>query len=134
MTGAEAGAAGPTILAVEDEPLNRRLLHAVLEPAGYRIVDAPSLAAARERLRDETPDLVLLDLRLPDGSGLDLAREIRATEATRSLPVLAATANVIPDVLTEAREAGCDGFLAKPISPGTLLTELRRWLPARAGQ
>jgi CheY-like chemotaxis protein len=115
-----------TILAVEDEPLNRRLLHAVLGPAGYEIIDAGTLAEARIRLRERTPDIVLLDLRLPDGDGLDLCREIRADPAIASIPVVAATASAMPPIVDAAYEAGVDGFLAKPIRPGALLEAVQR--------
>jgi CheY-like chemotaxis protein len=120
--------AGATILAVEDEPLNRRLLHAILEPAGYRVVDAATLAEARDWLADNLPDLVLLDLRLPDGNGLELAREMKGDERSRAVPIVAATASAMPPVQLDADEAGCDGFLAKPIAPSALRAEVERQL------
>jgi CheY-like chemotaxis protein len=119
---------GIVILAVEDEPLNRRLLHVVLEPAGYTVIDAGTLAEAREQLDRVAPDLVLLDLRLPDGEGLSLAREIRARPDLDALPIVAATASAMPPVPQQAEEAGCSGFLVKPIRPGVLLQEVRSQL------
>ena len=113
------------ILAVEDEPLNRRLLRAVLEPAGYEVVEAPTLDDARDWLASRLPDLILLDLRLPDGDGLSLAREVRQRSDTAAVRIVAATANALPEVPDEAREAGCNGFLTKPISPARLLAEVR---------
>ena len=118
-----------TVLVVEDEPLNRRLVRAVLEPSGYRIVEAPTLGDARRWLADAVPDLVLLDLRLPDGDGLDLARELRQRHETVRLPIIAATANAMPDVPASVRDAGCDALLIKPIPPSRLLEEVRAQLP-----
>jgi CheY-like chemotaxis protein len=114
----------PVVLAVEDEPLNRRLLHAILTPSGYQVVDAPSLTAARAWLQGNRPDLILLDLRLPDGDGLDLARELKADPALRSIPVVVATASAMPPVHAQAMAAGVDGFLAKPIAAGRLRSEI----------
>ena len=122
------GEAPATILAVEDEPLNRRLLHAVLEPAGYRVIDAATLAEAREWLASNLPDLILLDLRLPDGNGLELARELKGSEEWRRVPIVAATASAMPPVQLDADDAGCDGFLAKPIPPSTLRAEIEKQL------
>ena len=116
------------ILAVEDEPLNRRLLHAVLEPAGYKVVDAATLAEARAWLALNAPDLILLDLRLPDGNGLDLARELKGSDSRRMIPIVAATASAMPPVKIDADDAGCDGFLAKPIPPSVLRAEIEKHL------
>ena len=125
--------AGRTILAVEDEPLNRRLLRAVLEPAGYAVVEAPTLGDARWWLSEQLPDLVLLDLRLPDGDGLSLARELRGRRDADGVPIVAATANAMPEVPAQVREAGCDGLLIKPISPATLLAEVKSQLERAGG-
>lgn len=116
------------ILAVEDEPRNAALLRAVLEPAGHRLVVAESLAAAREWLAAERPDLVLLDVGLPDGSGLDLARELRAASATADVPILVASARVLAADQRAAAEAGASAFLAKPIRPGELRDAVASWL------
>jgi len=128
VTGGDRAAA--TVLAVEDEPLNRLLLHAVLEREGYTVIDAGTLAEARARISERLPDLVLLDLRLPDGDGLELCRELKTEDATARVPVVAATASVMPAIVTAAKDAGCDGFLAKPIRPGELLAEVQRHLAA----
>ncbi|MBA2253773.1 MAG: response regulator [Chloroflexi bacterium] len=116
------------VLAVEDEPLNRRLVHAILEPEGYRVADATTLAAARAWLSRERPDLILLDLRLPDGDGLVLARELKADPQRYTIPIIAATASALSPVPEAAVDAGCDGFLIKPIRPADLLAEVARQL------
>lgn len=119
---------GALILAVEDEPRNAALLRAVLEPAGYRLAIADSLAAARAWLAAQHPDLVLLDIGLPDGSGLDLARELRSSSMTAELPILVASARVLAADQEAASQAGANAFLAKPIRPSVLLDSVAEWL------
>jgi two-component system, OmpR family, KDP operon response regulator KdpE len=118
------------ILLVEDETLNRTLVKAVLSRAEIEavrdatVLDAGSLAAARERLRGDDVDLVLLDMNLPDGNGLTLARELAVAgrPAGRRKPaVVAVTASVLPADRAAAIEAGCDGFLDKPYAAADLV-------------
>ena len=116
------------VLAIEDEPLDRRLVHAVLEPAGYRVIDARSLAEARGVLAGERPDIILLDVRLPDGDGLNLVRELKTDPDRYSIPIIATTASALSPVPEAAVDAGCDGFLIKPIRPYELLGEIARQL------
>lgn len=111
----------PLLLAVEDEARNAALLRAVLEPAAYELVVVGSLAEARAWLAEGQPDLVLLDVGLPDGSGLDLVRELRAAPATSAVPILVASARVLPADRAAAQDAGCDVFLGKPLRPRELL-------------
>nr|WP_296071739.1 response regulator [uncultured Actinoplanes sp.] len=126
------------ILLVEDEDLNRTLVKAVLsraEVAAVReaqVLDATSLAAARDTLGAEEVDLVLLDMNLPDGNGLTLAREIArdGLAGERAKPaVVAVTASVLPQDRAAAIEAGCDGFLDKPYAAADLVATVARYLP-----
>jgi CheY-like chemotaxis protein len=112
---------GPLVLAVEDDARNAALLRATLERAGYRLAVARSLADARAWLGAARPDLVLLDIGLPDGSGLELASELRAHAATAELPIIVTSARVMPGDRERAARAGCDAFLAKPLRPAELL-------------
>lgn len=127
------------ILLVEDEELNRTLVKAVLsraEVAAVReaaVVDAFSLASAREKLTTDDIDLVLLDMNLPDGNGLNLARELAAggTPPGRRKPaVVAVTASVLPADRAAAIDAGCDGFLDKPYAAADLVATVARHLPS----
>jgi two-component system KDP operon response regulator KdpE len=130
------------ILLVEDEELNRTLVKAVLTRAkiptvrAAQVLDAPTLAAARRWLHDENVDLVLLDMNLPDGNGLDLARELAAggdLPAGRPRPkVIAVTASVLPQDRAAAIEAGCDGFLDKPYAAADLVAVVAEHLPGPA--
>lgn len=124
-----------TILLVEDEELNRALVKAVLaraEPARVRdarVVDAGSLAVARERLGADPVDLVLLDMNLPDGDGLTLARELAEHPPAGGRPtVVAVTASVLPQDRAAALAAGCDAFLDKPYAAADLVDVVARHL------
>ncbi|MEU4241558.1 response regulator [Actinoplanes sp. NPDC026619] len=125
-----------TILLVEDEELNRTLVKAVLSRAGDEtvrdatVLDATSLAAARERLRTDDIDLILLDMNLPDGNGLNLARELAAglLPPGKRPTVVAVTASVLPQDRAAAIEAGCDDFLDKPYAAADLVATVARHL------
>jgi two-component system KDP operon response regulator KdpE len=126
-----------TILLVEDEELNRTLVKAVLARAKIdavrdaRVLDATSIAAARDQLGSADIDLILLDMNLPDGNGLTLARELAAgnVPAGRAKPVVVAvTASVLPQDRAAALEAGCDGFLDKPYAAADLIAVVAQHL------
>ena len=127
------GPTGAPILAVEDEVRNGALLRAILVPAGYDLTIAATLAEARASLRERTPALVLLDRHLPDGDGLDLARDLRASEATAAIPILLVSASVLPVDRIAAEEAGCAGFIDKPVRVDALLADVARHLAAAGG-
>jgi two-component system KDP operon response regulator KdpE len=127
-----------TILLVEDEELNRTLVKAVLSRAQIaevrdaQILDAGSIAVARERLEASDVDLILLDMNLPDGNGLTLARELAGggMPAGRVKPVVVAvTASVLPQDRAAALDAGCDGFLDKPYAAAELIAVVAQHLP-----
>jgi len=116
------------LVAVEDEPRNAALLEAILGRSGYRLRIAADLAGARELLAETTPDLVLLDRHLPDGDGLDLIPEIRNSSRLGSVPILLVSASVLPRDVQAAIDAGCDGFLPKPVHVKPLVDAVRRLL------
>ena len=132
--GAAAGGVTATILAVEDEALNQALLQAVLarDPVlqNARLVLAGSVAEGRAALAAGRFDLVILDLRLPDGDGLTLARELRGTP--NPPPILVLTANVQDEWSQAAVDAGADAFIGKPYPPAKLAAEILRLLGQRA--
>ena len=108
------------ILAVEDNNANLMLLHAVLDSPSYRLHDAKSVGEAIHKLSERAFSLVLLDLRLPDGDGLEVARHIRATPSTRCLPIIVITASPSESDAHDAAAIGCNMFLLKPLSPSNL--------------
>ena len=126
--GRVPGRPGASILAVEDEARNAALLRAILGPAGYDLTIAATIAEARAAVGAKTPALVLLDRHLPDGDGLSLARELRASSTTAGVPILLVSASVLPVDRIAAEEAGCAGFIDKPVRVDSLLAEVARHL------
>ena len=105
----------PLILIVEDEPALRELMKVALGP-GYRFVEAGDLAEALELVRARVPDVVLLDLMLPGGTGLDLLRAVRSERELAGVRVVVVSAWQSADDRRGALEQGADGFLGKPFS------------------
>jgi DNA-binding response OmpR family regulator len=130
--GAGVTAEAALLVAVEDEPRNAALLEAILGRSGYRLLIASDLAGARELLSETTPDLVLLDRHLPDGDGLDLIPEIRNSERLGEVPILLVSASVLPRDVQAAMDAGCDGFLPKPVHVKPLVDAVRQLLDRNA--
>ncbi len=112
---ARIDAAPARVLVVDDHDLNLKLLERLLEREGHAVRAVDSLAAAERALAEEEPSMIVLDLNLPDGSGLELTRKIKSEPRTASIPIVACTAAVMPSDEDRAREAGCDAFVAKPI-------------------
>ena len=103
------------ILIVEDNELNMKLLNDVLEAYGYDVVKTASGAAVLELARQHRPDLVLMDIQLPDVSGLDAVRQLKGDPETQAIPVIAVTAFAMAGDERRALDSGCDGYIAKPI-------------------
>jgi len=112
-----------TILAVDDQPQNLRLLEAVLAPRGYRLITASSGEQAMERLSEAVPDLVLLDVVMPGIDGYEVCRRIRSNPATAFLPVVMITASGDQEKISSIR-AGADDFVSKPFNQGELLARV----------
>jgi CheY-like chemotaxis protein len=120
-----------SILLVEDDPLLRQAFRLLLEDAGYDVREAGTALQALSAVHDQVPQLVLLDLGLPDRPGLEVARELMASPHTRHVPVVALTGRVGPDERQECLDAGCSHFFAKPIEPRELLRQIPRLIRAR---
>jgi putative two-component system response regulator len=117
--------AAPRILVVDDDDALRALLRRTLTPAGYAVEELGSADAALERIHTDPPDLVLLDIRLPDRSGQEVLESIRADPATRLLPVVMLTGYATVEERMRAQAAGVTDFLSKPFSPHELLPRVR---------
>ena len=111
-----------TVLVVDDEPPIRRLLRTSLAASGYRIVEAEDAAAAMRSLAAEKPDLVILDLGLPDDSGVELISEMRKTSA---VPIVVLSARHDERSKVEALDRGADDYVSKPFSMAELMARLR---------
>jgi two-component system, OmpR family, KDP operon response regulator KdpE len=111
-----------TILVIDDEPPIRRFLHTTLAAAGYQVVEAETAAQASRLLASEKPDLLILDLGLPDRSGLELIAEIRDAS---TVPILVLSARHDERSKVEALDLGADDYLAKPFGMAELMARLR---------
>ncbi len=118
------------ILVVDDHELNLKLLTCVLELEGHDVIGATSLDDAHRAIKQEPPALVVLDLNLPDGDGLDLARAIKS-EAGAGCPVLACTGDALSEDRERALEAGCDDYVTKPIDTRGFARRVASLLPDR---
>jgi two-component system phosphate regulon response regulator PhoB len=123
-----------TILVVEDEPQVQELVAVNLEHAGHRVRRASSAGEAVTSIREELPDVLILDWMLPDESGLSLTRRLREDERTRSLPILMLTARAMEHDKISGLEAGADDYLTKPFSPKELAARIKAVLRRRAPQ
>jgi two-component system cell cycle response regulator DivK len=116
------------ILIVEDNELNMKLLNDVLEAYGYDIVKTDSGAAVLDLARTHRPDLVLMDIQLPDISGLQAVRQLKGNPQTRGIPVIAVTAFAMAGDERKALDSGCDGYIAKPIMLREFLATIEDFL------
>ena len=123
-----------TILVVEDEPQVQELVAVNLEHAGHRVRRAATAGEAVTSIREELPDVLILDWMLPDESGLSLTRRLREDERTRSLPILMLTARAMEQDKISGLEAGADDYLTKPFSPKELAARIKAVLRRRAPQ
>ncbi len=120
--------AAPIILVVDDDWMNRDLLQAHLEVAGYEVMTANSGEKALELVEARTPDLVLLDVRMHGMSGYDVCARLKSQEATRPVPVIIVTALDKDEDYQRAVEVGVDDFLPKPFNSVVMLTRIRSLL------
>ncbi len=116
------------VLLIDDDARLSAMVGDYLRHAGFEVTTAGSLAAGRERLASESFDALLLDLMLPDGDGLDLCRELRASARTRALPLLMLTARGEPLDRIVGLELGADDYLGKPFEPRELLARIKALL------
>lgn len=112
------------ILIVEDSPVNMLLTVAILERAGHQPLQAETATEGLSLARGQRPDLILMDIQLPDMDGLEATRQIRHDPRTCDIPVIALTAYALKGDAEAMREAGCDGYVMKPIRYRELLAEL----------
>jgi two-component system, cell cycle response regulator DivK len=120
-------AAGPLVLIVDDNPRNAKLAGDVLAAAGFRTLEATTGAAAMALADEHLPDVILMDLRLPDMDGTDAARRLVSAPQTASIPVVALTSLTLEDDPAWLRTAGFAGYLEKPIDVERFPTQVRRY-------
>jgi CheY-like chemotaxis protein len=117
------------ILIVEDNEANQLLASTVLEREGFRVNLAANSVEALEKLNSTPPDLILMDVQLPGQDGLSLARQLKADQNTAAIPIVALTALAMLGDKERTLEAGCIGYIPKPINTRTFAAEVRRYLP-----
>jgi CheY-like chemotaxis protein len=125
--------AGEQIMVVDDNPANLKLMEFLLLGEGYEIRTAGNAEEALSVLQEFQPRLILMDLQLPGMGGLDLTRRLKAEPATRDVIILALTAFAMKGDEQRALDAGCDGYVAKPIDVETLPALIARYLAGAAG-
>ncbi len=121
-----------TILYVEDNSDNRKLVRRVLEVEGYAVVEAKDGVQAMQCLESERIDLALMDINMPDMDGYTLTARIKAMPRFANLPIVAVTANVMRGDRERSLQAGCDGYIQKPIDIDTLSQQIERFLTGTA--
>ena len=124
MSEAEKG----TILYVEDNSDNRNLIRRVLVADGYSVVEAINAKQAIEKLESNDIDLILMDINMPDMDGYTLTAKIKAIQKFSKIPIVAVTANVMRGDREKSLEAGCDGYIQKPIDIDTLSLQIERFI------
>jgi two-component system cell cycle response regulator DivK len=112
------------ILIVEDNQLSLTLFKQLLKAHGYQILETSEGLQAIDLARDEHPDLILMDIGLPDISGLDVTRLLKQDDQTKTIPIIAVTALATPEYEREGLESGCDAYITKPITIDNLLKRI----------
>lgn len=120
-----------TILYIEDNPDNRNLIRRVLMSEGYTMIEAVRAEQAFEKLEAEPIDLILMDINMPDMDGYTLTAKIKEVEKYSKIPIVAVTANVMRGDREKSLQAGCDGYIQKPIDIDTLAQQVERFIIRR---
>jgi two-component system, cell cycle response regulator DivK len=118
-----------TILYVEDNELNRRIVRDLLKRTSYRLLEAPDGETSLDIVRRERPDLILMDIQLPRLSGIEVTRTLRSEPITANTPIIAITSFALSGDEQRAKEAGATAYMTKPYSPRDLLALIRSLLP-----
>lgn len=117
------------IMIVEDNELNMKLFNDLLEAHGYETATTRDGTNALALARDEKPNLILMDIQLPEVSGLDITRQMKAEDDLKDIPVIAVTAFAMKGDEDKIRECGCEGYVSKPISIASFIETIQHHLP-----
>jgi two-component system cell cycle response regulator DivK len=116
------------ILIVEDNELNMKLFNDLLQAHGFETVQTRDGLTVQDLVRQHKPDLILMDIQLPEISGLDITRHLKADPELKSIPVLAVTAFAMKGDEEKILKGGCEGYIAKPISVATFLETINKFV------
>jgi two-component system cell cycle response regulator DivK len=117
-----------TVLIVEDNELNMKLFHDLLDAHGYQTLQTRDGMEALELARQHRPDLILMDIQLPEVSGLEVTKWLKEDDKLRDIPVVAVTAFAMKGDEERIREGGCEAYISKPISVATFLETIRHFV------
>jgi two-component system, cell cycle response regulator DivK len=120
---------GKRILVVEDHEDNRQILRDLLTNADFEVIEAEDGEAGLAAAAAHRPDLILIDIQLPDIDGYEAARRLKADTLLHAIPIIAVTSYALAGEAETARAAGCEAYIAKPYSPRQLLAKVREYLP-----
>lgn len=116
------------ILLIEDDADNQEMVRFLLENAGFTVLTAHNGQHGLRLARQELPDLILLDLSMPELDGWSVAKKLKADPATKAIPLVALTAHTLPGDRRKALSAGCDGYIAKPMKIATFIADIGKHL------
>lgn len=117
-----------TVMIVEDNELNMKLFRDLIEAHGYRTIQTRNGLTAMDLAREHRPDLILMDIQLPEISGLDVTRDLKADAELRSIPVIAVTAFAMKGDEERIRQGGCEAYISKPIAVGKFIETIKTFL------
>lgn len=120
-----------TVMYVEDNLENRILVRRVLMAEGYDVLEAGSAQEALQILKEQVPDIILVDINMPEVDGYTLTRTIRSMPGLANVPIVALTANVLRGDREKSLEAGCDGYIQKPVDIDVLPLQVERYIRKR---
>lgn len=133
----ESMAAGPmtkTVLIVEDNELNMKLFHDLLDAHGYRTLQTREGMEALQLAREHRPDLIIMDIQLPEVSGLEVTKWLKEDDDLSAIPVVAVTAFAMKGDEERIREGGCEAYISKPISVATFLETIHQFIGDRSSE
>ncbi|HWQ46161.1 MAG TPA: response regulator [Longilinea sp.] len=116
------------ILNIEDNFENRMLIRRLLESMGYTVIEAENARQALDFLETGRPDLILMDINMPDVDGWSLARQLKQNPEIRPIPIIAITANALRGDREKTLNSGCDGYIEKPIDIDVFFDEMEKYL------
>lgn len=123
-SGQSDASAVKTVLIVEDNELNMKLFNDLLEAHGYRVLQTRDGLSALDIAREHKPDLILMDIQLPEVSGIEVTKWLKEDDDLRSIPVVAVTAFAMKGDEQKIRDGGCEAYISKPISVASFLSTI----------
>jgi two-component system cell cycle response regulator DivK len=124
----ESASMAKSVMIVEDNELNMKLFNDLLRANGYRTFPMRNGHDALDALKEHRPDLIIMDIQLPEISGLEVTRRIKQDESLKSIPVIAVTAFAMKGDEERIRQGGCEGYLSKPISVASFIATVKSFI------